>query len=62
MTTVFASAAASSALASAIYDAGGWDAVATLGAALAAVGVVVWIAEQLLIRRRGEPSPSVSSP
>ncbi|HWF30995.1 MAG TPA: MFS transporter [Solirubrobacteraceae bacterium] len=61
MTTVFASAAASSALASAIYDAGGWDAVATLGAALAAIGVVVWVAEQLLIRRRGEPSPSVSS-
>jgi predicted MFS family arabinose efflux permease len=61
MTTVFASAAASSALASAIYDTGGWDAVATLGAALAAVGVVVWLAEQLLIRRRGEPAPSTSS-
>ena len=62
MTTVFASAAASSALASAIYDSGGWDAVATLGAALAAVGVAVWVAEQLQIRRRGKPSPSVSSP
>jgi predicted MFS family arabinose efflux permease len=61
MTTVFASAAASSALASAIYDTSGWDAVATLGAALAAVGVVVWLAEQLLIRRRGEPAPSTSS-
>jgi predicted MFS family arabinose efflux permease len=61
MTTVFASAAASSALASAIYDSGGWDAVAMLGAALAAVGVAVWVAEQLLIRRRGEPSPSTST-
>jgi predicted MFS family arabinose efflux permease len=58
MTTVFASAAASSALASAIYDSGGWDAVAMLGAALAGLGVAVWVAEQLLIRRRGEPSPS----
>ncbi|HEX8714801.1 MAG TPA: MFS transporter, partial [Solirubrobacteraceae bacterium] len=35
MTTVFASAAAFSALASAIYDSGGWSAVATLGGALA---------------------------
>jgi len=61
MTTVFASAAASSALAAAIWDAGGWNAVATLGATLAAVGVAVWIAEQLLIRRRGEPSPSASA-
>jgi cyanate permease len=61
MTAVFASAAASSALASAIYDSGGWDAVATLGAALAAIGVIVWVAEQLLIRRRGEPAPSVSA-
>lgn len=61
MTAVFASAAASSALAAAIWDAGGWDAVATLGAALAAVGVAVWVAEQLLIRRRGEPSPSASA-
>jgi predicted MFS family arabinose efflux permease len=61
MTTVFASAAGSSALASAIYDSGGWDAVATLGAALAAVGVAVWVGEQLLIRRRGEPSPASST-
>lgn len=61
MTAVFASAAASSALASAIYDSGGWDAVATLGGALAAVGVAVWVVEQLLIRRRGEPAPSSSA-
>src|SRR3984957_17377720 len=47
MTTVFASAAIFSALASAIYDSGGWSAVSTLGAALAAAGVVVWGAEQL---------------
>jgi predicted MFS family arabinose efflux permease len=51
MTTVFASAAIFSALASAIYDSGGWSDVATLGGALAAIGVVVWIVEQLLARR-----------
>jgi len=61
MTTVFASAAASSALAAAIYDSGGWDAVATLGAALAAVGVAVWALEQVFVRRRREPSPSASA-
>jgi predicted MFS family arabinose efflux permease len=55
MTTVFASAAASSALASAIYDSGGWSAVSLLGAALAAAGVVVWGAEQLMRRRREHP-------
>jgi predicted MFS family arabinose efflux permease len=55
MTTVFASAAASSALASAIYDSGGWSAVSMLGAALAAAGVVVWVAEQLVRRRREHP-------
>ncbi len=48
MTTVFASAAASSAIASAIYDSGGWSAVATLGGALALLGVVVWGIEQTL--------------
>jgi predicted MFS family arabinose efflux permease len=52
MTTVFASAAIFSALASAIYDSGGWSDVATLGGALAAIGVVVWTVEQLLLRRR----------
>jgi predicted MFS family arabinose efflux permease len=54
MTTVFASAAVSSALASAIYEAGGWSAVATLGAGLAGAGVLVWIAEQWQLRRRRE--------
>jgi hypothetical protein len=49
---VFASAAIFSALASAIYDSGGWSDVATLGGALAAIGVVVWTIEQLLLRRR----------
>jgi predicted MFS family arabinose efflux permease len=53
MTAVFASAAASSALASAIYDNGGWSAVSILGAALAAGGVLVWVAEQLVRRRDG---------
>ena len=52
MTTVFASAAIFSALASAIYDSGGWSDVATLGGALAAIGVIVWAVEQLLLRRR----------
>ncbi len=55
MTTLFASAAAFSALASAIYDAGGWDAVAALGGGLAAAGVVLWALEQLLARR-GRPA------
>ncbi len=58
MTTVFASAAAFSALASAIYDSGGWSAVATLGGALAALGVVVWAVEQTLARRRHGRSPT----
>ena len=46
MTTLFACAAASSALASAIYDAGGWGAVSILGAGLAGAGVLVWGVEQ----------------
>jgi predicted MFS family arabinose efflux permease len=54
MTTVFASAAVSSALASAIYEAGGWSAVAILGAGLAGAGVLVWLAEQWQLRRRRE--------
>lgn len=58
MTTVFASAAISSALASAIYEAGGWSAVATLGAGLAGAGVLVWIAEQWQLRRRREEPES----
>jgi predicted MFS family arabinose efflux permease len=58
MTTLFASAAASSALASAIYDSSGWGAIATLGGALAALGVVGWWGEQLLARRREGRSPA----
>ncbi len=58
MTTLFASAAATSALASAIYDSSGWGAVATLGGALAALGVVVWVCEQALARRRHGRSPT----
>lgn len=52
MTTLFAAAAISSALASAIYDADGWAAVSALGAAFAGTGVLVWIAHQALRRRR----------
>ncbi|HLH13978.1 MAG TPA: MFS transporter, partial [Solirubrobacteraceae bacterium] len=47
MTAVFASAAISSALASTVYDADGWGAVSALGAALAALGVLTWLCEQL---------------
>jgi predicted MFS family arabinose efflux permease len=59
MTAVFASAAVSSAAASAIYDAGGWGAVSTLGAALAGAGVVVWALEQWALRRRARPPTDV---
>jgi predicted MFS family arabinose efflux permease len=62
MTSVFASAAICSALASAIYDVGGWGAVSILGGGLAGFGLVVWLLEQLLARRRsvaeGAFSPS----
>jgi cyanate permease len=54
MTTVFASAAISSALASAIYDTDGWGGVAMLGAGMAGTGVLLWIAEQWYLRRRRE--------
>jgi predicted MFS family arabinose efflux permease len=52
MTAVFASAAVSSALASTLYDADGWSAVAALGGAFAGLGVVVWLWEQAMLRRR----------
>jgi len=52
MTAVFASAAISSALASALYDADGWGAVPVLGAGFAGLGVLTWLCEQLLRRRR----------
>jgi|CZKG01.1.fsa_nt_gi predicted MFS family arabinose efflux permease len=52
MTSVFASAAICSALASAIYDTGGWRGVAALGGGLAALGLLLWLAEQWLARRR----------
>jgi predicted MFS family arabinose efflux permease len=54
MTAVFASAAISSALASALYDADGWSAVTALGGALAGLGVLVWLFDQTLLRRRRE--------
>lgn len=57
MTTLFAAAAISSALASAIYDADGWGAVSALGAAFAGTGVLVWIAQQALRRRRAAAEP-----
>jgi predicted MFS family arabinose efflux permease len=62
MTAVFASAAVFSALASAIYDSGGWSAVAMLGAALAGAGVLVWAAEQWRLRRRRESPDNAVQP
>jgi predicted MFS family arabinose efflux permease len=52
MTALFVSAAIFSALSSALYDAAGWSAIATLGGALAGLGVLVWLTEQVLRRRR----------
>jgi predicted MFS family arabinose efflux permease len=52
MATLFAAAAIFSALASTIYDTGGWSDVAMLGGALAAIGVIVWAIEHALGRRR----------
>jgi predicted MFS family arabinose efflux permease len=57
MTTLFACAAASSALASAIYEAGGWSAVSILGAGLAGAGLLVWGMEQWWLRRRRAGAP-----
>jgi predicted MFS family arabinose efflux permease len=56
MTAVFISAAVSSALASALYDADGWSAVTALGGAFAGVGVLLWLLEQAQRRRVGEVS------
>ena len=62
MTAVFVSAAISSALASAIFEAGGWGAVSVLGGALASVGVLTWLVEQwsrrtaVNLRREQEPA------
>ncbi len=61
MTAVFASAAVSSALASTLYDADGWSAVTALGGALAGLGVVVWLCEQALLRRRRESVEGAAS-
>jgi predicted MFS family arabinose efflux permease len=52
MTSVFASAAICSALASVLYDAGGWSNVSMLGGGLAGVGVIAWLLEQIVLRRR----------
>ncbi|HTW42764.1 MAG TPA: MFS transporter [Solirubrobacteraceae bacterium] len=52
MTALFVSAAISSALASALYDADGWGAVSVLGAALAGTGVLAWVVQQAVRRRR----------
>lgn len=56
MTAVFASAAVSSALASTLYDADGWSAVAGLGGAFAVMGLIVWLFEQAVRRRLREIS------
>lgn len=65
MTSVFVSAAICSALASVIYDTGGWSAVSMLGGGLAGIGVLAWIVERLVDWRRRDharhaaPSPAV---
>jgi predicted MFS family arabinose efflux permease len=59
MTAAFASAAVFSALSSALYDSGGWGAISALGAGLAVVGMIVWLTEQWLLRRRGEPAAAL---
>ncbi len=59
MTAVFASAAISSALASAVYDADGWDGVSVLGGSLAGAGVLLWAGEQWVRRRRAPEGASV---
>jgi predicted MFS family arabinose efflux permease len=56
MTAVFISAAVSSALASALYDADGWSAVTALGGAFAGAGVLLWLFEQAQRRRVREVS------
>jgi predicted MFS family arabinose efflux permease len=59
MSTLFATAAVSSALASALYEADGWGAVATLGGAMAGLGVCGWVVEQIVGRQRRERSGGV---
>ena len=61
MTAVFASAAVSSALASALYDSDGWSAVSLLGGAFAGLGVLVWLIEQGLLRRQRENAEDPAS-
>jgi predicted MFS family arabinose efflux permease len=53
MTSNFLWGALGSAGASAAFDAGGWDAVAGMGIALASVALLAWVAEQLERRRSG---------
>jgi predicted MFS family arabinose efflux permease len=57
MTSAFASAAIFSALASAIYDAGGWSAVSMLGGGLASLGVIAWLLEQWQLHHRRTREP-----
>jgi predicted MFS family arabinose efflux permease len=51
MTTIFVGGAVASAASGALYDAGGWTGVTLLGAALPAVGLVIWGWSALRSRR-----------
>jgi predicted MFS family arabinose efflux permease len=51
MTTIFVGGALASAASGALYDADGWIGVTLLGAALPAVGLVIWSWSTLLARR-----------
>ncbi len=62
MTALFASAAVTSALASALYGSDGWGAVAALGGGFAAVGTLAWAGERALAWRRRARSRQTVQP
>jgi len=52
MVAYFSGGVALSAATSALYASGGWDAVCALGAATAAVGIVIWLVSERVMMRR----------
>ncbi|HTT27831.1 MAG TPA: MFS transporter [Solirubrobacteraceae bacterium] len=52
MVAYFSGGVALSAATSALYSSGGWDAVCALGAATAAVGLVIWLVSERVMMRR----------
>jgi predicted MFS family arabinose efflux permease len=62
MTTIFVGGALASAASGALYDADGWTGVTMLGAALPAIGLVIWAWSTLLARRPATtPIPQTQS-